>query len=236
MRGNQGMRWGGLAGIGAVLFAVAGHIVLGGMPGVADPTGVIAAYLARHRGQAVCGAMLYAVAILLLLWFGAALSAAFRRADEAGDAPAVVFAGFILVCAVGFATVAVFAGMTYALTANPTLLLFAAAPYTAMTVAGTVAGLAAALTLAATAVAIARTRVLPGWMAWFAGVLAGVRLLAACTVGITGGVLLPGGELVTYLPGLLTALWLLAAGGLLVRGHLPAVAMRAPHATGPGRA
>lgn len=236
MRAGHGMRWGGLAGIGAVLFAIAGHIVLGAMPGVADPTGVIAAYLARHRDQIIAGAMLYAVAILLLLWFGAALSTAFRRADTARDAPAVVFAGFVIVCAARFIAMAMFAGMTYALTADPALLLFAAAPYTAMTIAGTVTDLAAALTLAATASAITRTRVLPRWTAWFAAVVAVVRLLAACTVGITGGVLLPGGRLVTYLPGVLTGLWLLVTGGLLLRAHLPAVAIRAGHAVRPGRA
>ena len=227
MRGNDRMRWGGPAGIGAVVLAAAGHVVLGATPGIADPTGVITAYLAHHRTRILCGAMLYAVAFVLLLWFGAALSAAFRRADEGGDAPAVVFAGFILLCTVGFVTVAVSAGTTYALTANPALLLFAAAPYTAMVIAGTVAGIAAALTLAAVAAAIARTRLFPRWMAWFAALVGIVRLLAACTVAVTGGVLLPGGPLVTYVPGVLTGLWLVAAGGLLTRRRRAAVARRA---------
>ncbi len=228
MRGGNGTRWGGLAGIGAVVLAVAGRVVLGATPGIADPTGVITAYLVHHRTRILCGAMLYAVAVVLLLWFGAALSAAFRRAGEAGDAPAVVFAGFVLVCTVGFVVVSAFAGATYALTANPALLLFAAAPYTALTIVSTVVGIAAALTLAATAAAITRTRLLPRWMAWFAALVGVVRVLAACTVGATGGVLLPGGPLVTYLPGALTGLWLLAAGGLLVvRTRRPPVAMRA---------
>lgn len=236
MRGGHDMRWGGLAGVGAVVLAVAGRILLGGMPGVGEPTGVIAVYLVRHRGQILCGALLYAAAIVLLLWFGAALATAFRRADGAGDTAAVVLAGFVLVCAVGFITVAAFAGMTYALTVNPALLPFAAAPYTAMTVAGAITGLAAALTLTATTAAILRTRVLPRWVAWFAAAVAVVRLLAAFTVAVPSGLLAPGGPLAGYVPGVATGLWLLATGGLLAREHLPAVTVRAPQAMGPRRA
>lgn len=235
MRGGHDMRWGGLAGIGAVVLAVAGRILLGGMPGVGEPTGVIAVYLARHHGRILCGALLYAVAVVLLLWFGAALATAFRRADGAGDTAAVVLAGFVLVCAVGFVTVTAFAAMTYALTVNPALLLFAAALYTAMTVAGAVTGIAAALALTATAAAILRTGVLPRWVAWFAVAVAVVRLLAVFTVAVTSGPLAPGGPLAGYVPGVAAGLWLLATGGLLAREHLPAATVRAPQPTGPRR-
>lgn len=231
------MRWAGLAGIGAVILAIVGRIVLGGMPRVTDPTGVIAMYVAGHRGQIMWATVLYAIAIMLLLWFGTALATAFRRVDETGDAPRLVLAGFIVVAALGFMAIAAFAGMTYALTANPALLLFATAPYSTLTVVGTVGGIALALTLAAVAVAILRTRVFPAWMAWFAAIVALVNLLAAFTLGITSGPLAPGGWLQTYVPGVLTALWVLAASGLLVREHLPMMAMRrAPHAMGPGHA
>ncbi|MCO6010844.1 hypothetical protein NE236_38385 [Actinoallomurus purpureus] len=230
------MRWGGLAGIGAVIFAVVGRIVMGGMPRLTSPSGVVAMYLADHRAHIMWGTVLYAIAICLFLWFGAALSTAFRRADDTSDAPTVVLAGFILVSAIAFMAVAVFAGMTYTLTEYRALLLFSSAPYATMTIVGTVAGIATALTLAATAVAIARTHVFPMWMAWFAGIVALIRLLAAFTLGITGGVLVPGGWLETYVPGVLSALWVLTASGLLVREHLPTVQMRAPHVMGPGHA
>lgn len=230
------MRWGGLAGTGAVILAIVGRIVLGGLPRVTDPTGVIAMYLAGHRGQIMWGTVLYAIAAMLLLWFGAALSTAFRRADETSDAPTVVLAGIIVIAAIGLMTVGVFAGMTYALTANPALLLFATAPYSTLTIVGTVGWVAVALTLAAAAVAIMHTRVFPTWMAWFAAIVALVDLLASFTLGITSGPLAPSGWLETYVPGVLTALWVLAASGLLVREHLPVMAMRAPHAMGPGRA
>ncbi|MCO5968729.1 hypothetical protein [Actinoallomurus soli] len=230
------MRWGGLAGIGAVIFAVVGRIVMGPMPQLTSPVGTVTMYLATHRAHIMWGTVLFAIGIALFLWFGAALSTAFRRADEAGDAPTVVLAGFILVSTLAFMAISVFAGMTYAMTEYRTLLLFAPAPYATMTVVGTVAGVATALTFAAITVANARTHLLPRWMALFAGVVAVIRLLAVFTLGITGGVLVPGGWLETYVPGILAALWVLAASGLLVREHLPTLRMRAPRVMGPRRA
>jgi hypothetical protein len=226
------MRWGGLAGIGAVIFAVVGRIVMGGMPQLTGAAGVVAMYLAGHRAQIMWGTVLYAIAISLFLWFGAALSTAFRRADDKSDAPTVVLAGFILVSAIAFMAIAVFAGMTYTMTEYRALLLFSPAPYATMIIVGTVSGIAVALTLAATAVAIARTHVFPMWMAWFAGIVAVLRLLAAFTLGITGGVLVPGGWVETYVPDVLAALWVLAARALLVREHLPTVRLRAPRVMG----
>jgi hypothetical protein len=228
------IRWGGIAGIGAVLLGIIGGIMMGGAPKVTDSTGVIASYFLDHRGQIMTGAVLYAIAIALFVWFGAALSTAFRRADETSDLPAVVLAGVILVSAIAFVAISVFAGATYAMTGHPSLLPFAAGPYTIVTVMGTITGVAVALTLAAAALAIAHTHVFPMWMAWFAGIVALVRLLAAFPAGVTGGALMPGGWLQTWVPGVLTVLWVLAASVLLVREHLPAVTVRAPHAMGPG--
>ncbi|MCW2914901.1 MAG: hypothetical protein JWN52_2969 [Actinomycetia bacterium] len=222
------MRWGGLAGLGSVILAVIGGAVMGGAPKVTDSTGTIAAYLSDHRGQIMTAAMLYAIAIVLFVWFGAALATAFRRADETSDTPAVVLAGFVLVSAIGFIAVSVFAGMAYAMTAHRGLLIFAAGPYTALTVVGTIAGIAVALPLGACAVAIMRTHVFPMWMAWFAGVVALIRVLAALTAGVTGGALVPGGWLASYIPGVLVGLWVLAASGLLVYEHLPVVSARTP--------
>lgn len=226
------MRWGGLAGLGAFVFAIIGGLVLAPGPGIRDSSDTIAAYVGDHRGQIMAGMLLYAIAIVLVVWFGAALSTAFRRADETSDLPAVVLAGFVLAAAIGFFVVSVFAGMTYAIATHPDLRAFAAGPYTALTVAATIAGIAAALPLAAAAVAIAHTHVFPMWMAWFAGVVAAARVLAAFTVGSAAGVLAPGSVLVTVVPGVLAGLWLLAASALLIREQLPFVPARAPHAMG----
>lgn len=176
--------------------------------------------------QILTSVLLYAVAIVLVLWFGAALATAFRRADETSDASAVVLAGYILVCAIGLIAMSIFGGMTYAMTAHPDLLRLAVIPFTAITVVGAIAGIAAALPMGASAVAIARTHVFPLWMAWFAGLVALVRVLASIAVMSTGGAFAPGSVLVTYVPGALAALWVLAASGLLIREHLPVITAR----------
>src|SRR5262249_11736335 len=155
------MRWGGVAGIAAIVCAIVGRLVFGSAPWITASPGTIARYVAEYRGQILTGSLLYAIAVVLAVWFGAALSTAFRRADETSDAPAVVLGGFVLAAAIGFLAVSGLAGMTYALTAYPALLTVAAVPYTALTVVGTIAGIAAALPLAASAAALAHTRVFP---------------------------------------------------------------------------
>jgi hypothetical protein len=226
------MRWGGVAGIAAVVCAILGRMILGPAPKITDSAGTIANYVSAHRAQIMTGSLLYAIAVVLVVWFGAALATAFRRADETSDLPTVVLAGFVLVAAIGFVTVAVFGGMTYALTAYPALLPLAAAPYTALTVVGTMAGIAVALPLGASAVAIAHTRVFPMWSAWLAGIAAAAGILTAFAAGISGGVLVPGGLLVAYVPAILVAVWVVAVSWLMVREHLPVPAAPRRHVVG----
>lgn len=220
------LRWGGLAGLGAVVLAIIASVALGGsVPAVTDSPSTIAAFLSDHRGQILAVALLSAAAVVLLLWFGAALATAFRRTDPDSDVPAVVLAGFTLVCAIGFFALSMFGGMTYAMTAHRELLPLAAGPYTALTVAGTIAGIAVALPLGASAVAIARTHVFPAWMAWFAGLVALVRVLAAVVAPSTAGAFVSGSTVVSYVPAILGGLWILAASWLLIREHLPVISV-----------
>lgn len=234
MREGHELRWGGLAGIGAVVFAIIARIVMGGTPKNTDTMGVIAAYMNDNRGRILLAAILWAIAIALFLWFGATLATAFRRGDDTSEMPALVLAGFILVSAITFVAIGMFGAATWALTIHAGLLILAAVPYSAATILATLAGIALALPLAATAMAIMRTRVFPRWMAYFAGVVAVVSALAAFTVWATrGGAWSPGGWAATYIPLLLLALWILAASGLLIREHLPMMRRtRAPHAMG----
>lgn len=233
MRGGHELRWGGLAGIGAVVFAIIARLVMGGTPRSTDTMGVIAAYMNDNRGRILLAAILYAIAIALFLWFGAALATAFRRGDDTSDMPALVLAGFTLVAAITFVAVTMFGAMTYALTVHAGLLILAAVPYSAATVMGTMAGIALALPLAAAGVAIMHTKVFPMWMAYFAGIVAVVSILSAFTVWATrSGAWSPGGWAASYIPLVLLALWTLAASGLLIREHLPMMRTRAPHIMG----
>jgi hypothetical protein len=233
MREGHEMRWGGLAGIGAVIFAIVARIVMGGAPRSTDTMGVIASYLNDNRGRILLAALLYSIAIALFLWFGATLATAFRRADDASDAPAVILAGFTLVSALAFVAISMFGAATYALTVHAGLLILAAVPYSTSTVMATIAGVAMALPLAAVAMANMRTRVFPMWMAYFAGIVALISLVAAFTVWATKGAWAPGGWIPTYIPMVLLGLWILAASGLLVQEHLPMLRRtRAPHVMG----
>ncbi len=232
MREGHGMRWGGLAGIGAVIFAIVGRLVMGSTPRSNDTMGVIATFMNDNRGRILLATLLYAIAAALLLWFGAALATAFRRADDMSDAPSVVLAGFTLVSAIAFVAASLFGAMTYALTVHAGLLILAAVPFSTAMVMGTIGGLAVAVPLIACAIAIARTHVFPMWMAYFAGVVALISIIAAFTVWATRGAWAPGGFLASYIPAILLALWVLAAGALLAREHMPRMATRAPHAMG----
>lgn len=234
MRGGHELRWGGLAGIGAVAFAIAARLVMGGTPASTDTMGVIAAFMNDNRGRILLAAILYAIAIALFLWFGSTLASAFRRGDDTSEMPAVVLAGFTLVSAIAFVAITMFGAMTWALTIHAGLLILAAVPFSAVTIMGMMGGIALALPLAAAAAAIMRTKVFPAWMAYFAVIVAVVSFLAAFTVWATrGGAWSPGGWVVTYVPLVLLALWVLAASGLLIREHLPMMrTRRASHIMG----
>jgi hypothetical protein len=227
------MRWGGLAGLGALVLSIIAGILLARAPRITESADTIAGYLLAARGVVLTAVLLYTAAIALFLWFGATLATAFRLADDRSDAPAVVLAGFALTATIGFFGAAVFGGVVFAMTSRPALLVFAVAPYTAVTVAATIAGMALAVPLTATTVAIARTEVFPQWAAWFSGIVAVITVIGAITVLSSGGALAPGAALTTYIPGGLTALWLLAMSGLLVREHLPAITERKGPAVGP---
>ncbi|MEU0569956.1 hypothetical protein ABZ297_31880 [Nonomuraea sp. NPDC005983] len=215
------LRWGGMAGIAAIVIAIIGRLVMGNAPKVMESSTTIAGFLLQYRTQVLLGSLLLGIATMLFLWFGIAMATAFRRADEVSDTPAMVLAGYVLLAALGFVGVSLLAGMTYSLTAHRSLMALAGGPYTAVTVMGAISGIAVAATFGATAAAIMRTHVFPMWMAWCAIAVAVVQLLAAFAVGSVGGVFGPDSLLVGVLPGVLTALWVLAASWMLIREHLP---------------
>ena len=221
MKESHELRWGGVAGVAAVVVAIIGRLVMGNAPQITESAMTIWDIWPSAGPRFMVAALLYAVAIALFLWFGVALATVFRRSDEASDAPAMVLAGYVVLAATGFIGISVFAGMTYAVTTHRPLLAIAAGPYIALTVMDAIMGIALAVPFAASAAAIMRTHVFPQWMAWCAIIVAVVSVLGALTVASTGGPLAPGGALVAFVPGVLTALWVLAASWLLIREHLP---------------
>ncbi|WP_327584652.1 hypothetical protein OHA25_54310 [Nonomuraea sp. NBC_00507] len=231
MKQSHELRWGGLAGVASILAALIGRLVMGSAPQLTEPAMTISGFLTERRVQVLAAALLYAVAAALLLWFGVALATAMRRADETSDAPALVLAGYVLLAAIGFIGISMFAGMTYAITTHPPLLAIAAGPYTVLTVMDAITGIAMTVPFGASAAAIMRTNIFPLWMAWLAIVVAVVAVLGAFTIVNTGGAVVPGGPVAIVL-GVLTALWVLAASWFLIREHLPIPATGARPAMG----
>ncbi|GAA1824933.1 hypothetical protein GCM10009682_51310 [Luedemannella flava] len=217
---NHDVRWGGVAGAGAVVLVVTSRMICGSVPRIDESPESIAAYVVGHRDQILVASVLFAVAMVLVVWFGAVLAETFRRAGSSGVLPALVLTGFAVLATLGVLVTSVMAGMTYAVTAHPALQPIAVAPYTALAVVGTVAGVVAALPLTASAVAIVRTGVFPRWLAWLAGAAAATKFLAAFAVG-GAGVFLPGGVLVAFVPAVLALGWVISTTALLIREHVP---------------
>ncbi|GAA2310577.1 hypothetical protein GCM10010149_71260 [Nonomuraea roseoviolacea subsp. roseoviolacea] len=222
MKESHELRWGGIAGIAAVVVALIARLVMGSAPNVAESASSIAGFLIEYRTQVMAASVLYAIATMLFLWFGVALATAFRRADDASDTPTLVLAGYVLVSTVMFIGVAIFAGLTYAITTHRgALMALAAGPYTALTVMNMISGIAVAATFAVTAAAIMHTRVLPMWMAWFAIVVAALKLLTALGTGSTARALAPDAPLMVVVPAVFMGVWVLVASYMLIREHLP---------------
>jgi len=221
------LRWGGLAGIGFVVLAIVAYFIAGAPPRTTDPVADIVGYFADNRPQVMTAAFLFAVAAVLLLWFAAALSTALRRLDDTSDAPALIQMGAVFVAALIMVGQAAYGGMAYRMAADAEGNAAAAgllrSLFEVTAVMYTLIGVAAALPLGAAAVAIARTHLMPMWMAWFAGVVAILGVIAALAVGNTSGALVAGGFWTSTIPFLLTAAWVLAGSLLMVREHLPVV-------------
>ncbi|NUW31098.1 hypothetical protein HTZ77_06640 [Nonomuraea sp. SMC257] len=222
MKESHELRWGGIAGIAAVVVAIIARLVMGNAPNVAESATTIAGYLIEYRTAVMAASVLYGIAVMLFLWFGVALATAFRRADDASDTPTLVLAGYVLVSTVMFIGVGIFAGLTYAITTHRgALMALAAGPYTALTVMNMISGIAVAATFAVTAAAIMHTKVFPTWMAWFAIVVAALKLLTALGTGSTARALAPDAPLMVVVPAVFMAVWVLVASYMLIREHLP---------------
>ncbi|SDG08073.1 hypothetical protein SAMN05421505_101338 [Sinosporangium album] len=81
MKEGHELRWGGIAGILALIVAIIARIVAWNAPGITEHAGLIGGYVGQHRGHMLWAALLTTIAAALFLWFGVALAAAFRRGE-----------------------------------------------------------------------------------------------------------------------------------------------------------
>lgn len=86
-------RWARAAGIGFFLFTVAAFIVGGEPPKVSDSPEDVAAYFTENRSQVLVSSFLFAVGLILFLWFAGAVANTLRERGEGRVAATALAAG-----------------------------------------------------------------------------------------------------------------------------------------------
>lgn len=213
------LRWGGFAGLAFVVLAMLGRFLPGSAPTVDDADSAITTWLTDNRGMILLSALMWAAAAGLVIWFAAAFAEAMRERAERSDVHLALLAGSVLVGAAIFVNAGLTAASAFGIEGRDlalTLTLFELGA-----VMTTLIGIVAALPLAAAGLGVLRTHVMPNWLGYLALLAAVVSFLGAFGVFAESGTFVAGGLLMTTVPLLLTAVWMVCASGYMVRGQLP---------------
>jgi hypothetical protein len=215
------LRWGGLAGLAFVVLALLGRFLPGNPPTVDESDSAITAWFTDNRGMILTSALMWAAAAGLVIWFASAFAEAMRERDERSDVHLALLAGSVLVGGAIFVNATLTAATAFGIDgrdAGLTMMM-----YEATQVMTTMIGFAAALPLAAAGIGVLRTRLMPNWLGYLALLAAVVSFAGAFGVFATSGTWVAGGFLMTGVPLLLSAVWIVCAGGYMIREHLPEV-------------
>jgi hypothetical protein len=215
------LRWGGFAGLAFVVLALLGRFLPGNPPGVDESANAITSFLTDNRSMILAGALMWGAAAGLIIWFAAAFAEAMRERDERSDIHMALLAGSVLVGGAIFINAGATAAAAYGVEgrdAGITTMLF---EWSA--VLTTMIGFAAALPLAAAGVGVLRTRLMPDWLGYLALLAALVSFAGAFGIFVNDGAFVAGGTMMTTIPLLVSAVWIVAASGYMVREHLPEV-------------
>jgi hypothetical protein len=196
-----------------VAFAVAGFLAGGEAPKTSDASAEVVRYFDSNRGQVIVGSVLFAVGLVFLVWFAAAVANHLRESGESRAGATVLAAGAVfaavqLVLSTLYATLAFsIAGSGQAATTKA-LFDFDLA----LDVLG---GLPAGLFILAAAVGLKRTASIPPWLAWAGVAVAALEILRVTAWARDGFWSPSGGYMVlTIACGLL---WILVTSVVLVR-------------------
>ncbi|TDO46372.1 hypothetical protein EV643_111225 [Kribbella sp. VKM Ac-2527] len=215
------LRWGGFAGLAFVVLALLGRFLPGNPPGVDESANAITSFLTDNRSMILAGALMWGAAAGLIIWFAAAFAEAMRERDERSDIHMALLAGSVLVGGAIFINAGATAATAYGVEgrdAGITTMLF---EWSA--VLTTMIGFAAALPLAAAGVGVLRTHLMPDWLGYLALLAALVSFAGAFGIFVSDGAFVAGGVMMTTIPLLVSAVWIVAASGYMVREHLPEV-------------
>jgi hypothetical protein len=213
------LRWGGFAGLAFVVLAMLGRFLPGNPPTVGDSDSTVSSWLTDHRTTILFSSLMWAAAAGLVIWFAAAFAEAIRERAERSDVHLALLAGSVLVGAAIFVNAGLTAATAFGIAgrnAAITITLFSVT-----SVMTTMIGFAAALPLAAAGIGVMRTHVMPNWLGYLAMLAAVVSFVGAFGIFASSGRWVAGGFLMTTVPLLLTAVWIVCAGGFMVREHLP---------------
>ncbi|MET9317504.1 DUF4386 family protein [Kribbella sp. NPDC003505] len=213
------LRWGGFAGLAFVVLAMLGRFLPGTAPTVDDSDSTISSWLSDHRSMILLSSLMWAAAAGLVIWFAAAFAEAIRERAERSDVHLALLAGSVLVGGAIFVTAGLTAAAAFGISGRDAGITMAL--YELSAVMTTMIGIAAALPLAAAGIGVLRTRVMPNWLGYLALLAAVVSFLGALGVFADSGTFVAGGTLMTTVPLLLSAVWIVGASGYMVREHLP---------------
>ncbi|MEU4195322.1 DUF4386 family protein [Kribbella sp. NPDC026611] len=213
------LRWGGFAGLAFVVLALLGRFLPGNPPTVGDSDSTISSWLTDHRTTMLLSALLWAAAAGLVIWFAAAFAEAMRERAERSDVHLALLAGSVLVGGAIFVNAALTAATSFGVDGRDAAMT--GMLYDATAVMTTMIGFAAALPLAAAGLGVLRTHVMPNWLGYLGMLAALVSFLGAFGILATSGTFVAGGTLMTAVPLLVSAVWIVCASGFMVREHLP---------------
>jgi uncharacterized protein DUF4386 len=215
------LRWGGFAGLAFVVLALLGRFLPGNPPTVDDSQSTITSWLADNRTSILTASLCWAAAAGLVIWFASAFAEAMRERYERTDVHLALLAGSVLVGGAIFVNAALTAATAFGISgrdAGLTMMM-----YQVTAVMTTMIGFAATLPLAAAGFGVLRTRLMPNWLGYLGLLAAVVTFIGAFGVFADSGAFVAGGFLMTGIPLLLSAVWIICAGGYMVREHLPEV-------------
>lgn len=206
-------RWARAAGIGFFLFTVAAFIVGGEPPKVSDSPQDVAAYFTDNRSRVLLSSFLFAVGLVLFLWFAGAVANTLRESGEGRVAATALAAGTAWVV-IQLVLTAITAALAHSIATDGDA-TGVRALFNLSWVLDMMGALPIAATVLAVSVGLRRTQMIPQWLSW-SGVVVSVLLALRSTTWARDGFWSPTGDyLFILLP--LALLWILITSIVLVR-------------------
>ena len=212
-------RWARAAGVGFVVLTVIAFIVAGESPKVTDPTADVISYYDGDRGQVLVSALLFGLAVLLLLWFAAAIANQLRQSGE-GRVGATVIAMATAFVALQLTLVAVVASLGYSIAGDGDTGVVRAIFVLSVAI-DSIAALPGAGFILAASVGLMRARAVPQWLSW-GGFAVAASFALRSTTWASDGFWSPTGGFIFVV---------IAAGLLWILGTSVTLFLRAPSNT-----